>query len=723
VSLVLAALTVGALSTAAPATAAAPDTWTASLGDSGNSTNNPGETTITAATASRVGGSWTAATHSSSPSAPLVVNGYALRVVSPNSVGGPSYLTATSPSDGSTLWTVSLPGEAQYNTGLAVSGSRVLVPFDGWQGPGGVIAVDLTSRSVVWTTHLPPASTTWSGNAVTGAAYTDGQRVYVSGAGNPVNAYRLTDGALLWSLPYNHYDTGALKKVDGFAVGTGVVYTGGDEGILAYDGATGRLLWTGQWAAGLPVVAGGRVFGTEYGKVVAFPAGGCGRATCTPLWSTVTDPTGSTQPTLAGADGTTLFATWGAHVMRLSAATGAIQWSTLVGSYVAGLVRAADAIWFNDEYVRADGTVDQRIAAFSAQATGDQPLRFIPLSRDRVGFPQQLAVAAGTLFQQTNGGSLAGYRVGAPANAAPTATFDYNTSGLTVNVNAGASTDVNGLIDALAWTFGDGGTATGWMTNHTYAAAGTYTVTLTVTDDGGASTSTSRSVTVTAPAPTPPPASGPFASDAFGRTVAGGLGTADVGGPWSISGSTANVAVNNGSGALTMRRPGTQVSAWLGATTHSDTDLRLHLSVDKRPTGSGAYVDVVGRRVALNDEYRARLILGSNGRVAVALTALKGSATAQTLASAVLLPSSVTLGPGTGLQVRLQVVGTSPSTVRVKVWTTGTAEPTAWQRTATDSSPGLQAAGAVGLTTYLSGSATNAPVVLRMDDLSAQPTG
>jgi hypothetical protein len=61
--------------------------------------------------------------------------------------------------------------------------------------------------------------------------------------------------------------------------------------------------------------------------------------------------------------------------------------------------------------------------------------------------------------------------------------------------------------------------------------------------------------------------------------------------------------------------------------------------------------------------------------------------------------------------------------VRLKVWPSGTAEPSAWQRTATDSSAGLQAAGAVGLTTYLSGSATNAPVVLRMDDLSARPTG
>ena len=94
--------------------------------------------------------------------------------------------------------------------------------------------------------------------------------------------------------------------------------------------------------------------------------------------------------------------------------------------------------------------------------------------------------------------------------------------------------------------------------------------------------------------------------------------------------------------------------------------------------------------MALNDEYRARLIFGGDGRVAVALTALKGSATAQTLASGVTLPSSVTYGPGTGLEVRLQVVGTSPTTVRVKVWTTGTTEPTTWQRTATDSGPGCR---------------------------------
>ena len=71
--------------------------------------------------------------------------------------------------------------------------------------------------------------------------------------------------------------------------------------------------------------------------------------------------------------------------------------------------------------------------------------------------------------------------------------------------------------------------------------------------------------------------------------------------------------------------------------------------------------------------------------------------------------------------MRLQVTGTNPTTIRLKVWPAGATEPTAWQTTATDSTAALQGAGAIGLSGYLSGSVTNAPVVLRLDDLSARP--
>jgi hypothetical protein len=49
----------------------------------------------------------------------------------------------------------------------------------------------------------------------------------------------------------------------------------------------------------------------------------------------------------------------------------------------------------------------------------------------------------------------------------------------------------------------------------------------------------------------------------------------------------------------------------------------------------------------------------------------------------------------------------------------GTAEPAAWTASITDSTAAQQGAGAIGLGTYLSGSATNAPVVASFDNLLA----
>jgi hypothetical protein len=68
--------------------------------------------------------------------------------------------------------------------------------------------------------------------------------------------------------------------------------------------------------------------------------------------------------------------------------------------------------------------------------------------------------------------------------------------------------------------------------------------------------------------------------------------------------------------------------------------------------------------------------------------------------------------------VRLEVRGASPTTVRAKVWKQGTTEPVTWQRTATDTTSGLQAAGAIGVSPYLSSSANNAPISVRVDNLS-----
>src|SRR5439155_1734486 len=74
------------------------------------------------------------------------------------------------------------------------------------------------------------------------------------------------------------------------------------------------------------------------------------------------------------------------------------------------------------------------------------------------------------------------------------------------------------------------------------------------------------------------------------------------------------------------------------------------------------------------------------------------------------------------LQVRVQAIGTSPTTINAKVWKTGTAEPAGWQKTASDTTAALQAAGGSGLGSYL-GSAATSPVTVSFDDFLARVSG
>jgi PKD repeat protein/sugar lactone lactonase YvrE len=86
----------------------------------------------------------------------------------------------------------------------------------------------------------------------------------------------------------------------------------------------------------------------------------------------------------------------------------------------------------------------------------------------------------------------------APVNQPPVASFTSGCTGLVCTFDATASHDPDGSIASYAWDFGDGGSAGGSTSSHTYGASGQYPVTLTVTDDQGATAHVTHSVGVQA---------------------------------------------------------------------------------------------------------------------------------------------------------------------------------------------------------------------------------
>lgn len=299
----------------------------------------------------------------------------------------------------------------------------------------------------------------------------------------------------------------------------------------------------------------------------------------------------------------------------------------------------------------------------------------------------------------------------APVNAVPTASFTVAPTNLSVAVDGSASTDADGTIASHAWAFGDGGTGTGATATHAYTAAGTYTVTLTVTDNVGATGVTTRQVAVA----TPPPVGAAFVTDAFERTTSGGLGTADAGGPWTVTGSSVNYSVGDGVGRLRAATAGGTANAYLANLSTSDADVTATISLQDQVTGSGAYVSVIGRRIGA-DDYRARVKVLATGVVQLQL--LRGAMNLRTVTLA-----GITYATGDRLVVRTQVFGTSPTTIRAKAWPLGTAEPPGWQASITDATATMQGPGHIGVALYLGGTATVAPLTMAVDNLVAKPVG
>jgi len=94
--------------------------------------------------------------------------------------------------------------------------------------------------------------------------------------------------------------------------------------------------------------------------------------------------------------------------------------------------------------------------------------------------------------------------VNAIGNFVPTASFTtdpllnviFAHAPITVDFDASGSSDTDGTIASYNWVFGDGDTATGVTTSHTYTTSGTYTIILTVIDNKGAPASATKTIKI-----------------------------------------------------------------------------------------------------------------------------------------------------------------------------------------------------------------------------------
>ncbi|MFE0022503.1 phosphatase PAP2 family protein [Amycolatopsis sp. NPDC059021] len=203
--------------------------------------------------------------------------------------------------------------------------------------------------------------------------------------------------------------------------------------------------------------------------------------------------------------------------------------------------------------------------------------------------------------------------------------------------------------------------------------------------------------------------------DSFARSVDTGFGTAEAGGDWWVGGAATDYAVRGGAGRITLQ-PGAGRSAYLNRIRSTDTDFTVKLGTDKIATGNGIYASVVGRKLDDAGTYRATLTLRPDGGVRLQLRRTDPAGVETALAPDQQI-AGLTYQPGALLRARIQVTGTAPTTVRAKVWADGAAEP-GWQTTATDQTAALQGAGNAGVLAGLSGSATNAPVTVAVDDVA-----
>jgi hypothetical protein len=145
----------------------------------------------------------------------------------------------------------------------------------------------------------------------------------------------------------------------------------------------------------------------------------------------------------------------------------------------------------------------------------------------------------------------------------------------------------------------------------------------------------------------------------------------------------------------------------------ADVDVTNRVRLSAVPAGATDSVSTEARFQDVNNMYRLVLRFQPSGNVDLAVNSVVGGVSAQVGST---VTGALTAVPAnTWVRVRFQVVG---ATLRGKVWLDGSAEPSAWAISVSDSQ--ISAAGAVGLRDLPNGGSITPPDV-QWDDFNAGP--
>lgn len=207
-------------------------------------------------------------------------------------------------------------------------------------------------------------------------------------------------------------------------------------------------------------------------------------------------------------------------------------------------------------------------------------------------------------------------------------------------------------------------------------------------------------------------AAAPLAEDDFNRVVAaGGWGTASDGHTYTLTGGVSSTerSVASNRGLVTVSASQTLHRQQTVSETCTDADVRVQMAVSATATGGTLNACVLLRWTSSTAHYRARVEFGTGGTISVSVT--NGATIIGANAA-----TGLSYTPGAVFEVRVRIIGYR---ILMRVWPTGTAEPTVWHIDRTDVSS-TNASGNVGLSAHGGSGNTNVGVEYRFDNFTIE---